>query len=298
MKISFIGVGMMGKGMAMNLSRYGDEFVVYARNPKALIPFEEAKISTTQCFSDVADADIICMCLPDNTVVEDIIFNEDKLFPHLFEGQTIIDFSTIYYRASQEIAKRLKETKGVEFLDAPVSGRDKRADDGTLTIMCGGSKELFDRMLPYLEYMGNNILYMGEAGSGQLAKAFNGTLFKLNIAGFCELLPLATKMGLDPVMMERMINTGVAESDASEFLLPRALERNFDFLPMQGGFKDLKQITEICEENDIELPTVKGAVKTYSLTMEEGYGELYMHAMMLPYEKRLGVEYKKQTRDE
>lgn len=296
MKISFIGVGMMGKGMAFNIAHYGGEFIAYDLDSARLVPFEQAGICTTQSLKEAADADIICMCVPNTKIVRSLVLGDDGIAPYLHAGQTIIDFSTIFYKDAEEIAKQL-ESQGIDFMDAPISGGKPRADDGTLTIMCGGKKEVFDRVEPLLKLAGTTILYMGGSGTGQIAKTINGSLFKLIIAGFCELMPLAVKMGLDPEKTERMLNTGVAASDASRIWLPKALDNDFNYVKITGGYKDLIAVRTMCEDNHIDLPTLNGAIQSFELGMKEN-PDLYFNGMILPYEKLLGVKCRRAKKEE
>jgi 3-hydroxyisobutyrate dehydrogenase-like beta-hydroxyacid dehydrogenase len=292
MKISFLGLGQMGGGMAFNLSKYGGDFLVYDINEAALKPFDNAGIKTARNLAGTADADIICLCVPDTQAVEDILINEGGIYPSLRAGQTVVDFSTINFRKAAAIAELL-EKKGVDFIDAPVSGRESRAADGTLTIMCGGKEEVFNNIRQYLDLMGQYVVYMGKSGSGQLMKTINGCLFKMNIAAMSELLAVAAKMGLDAEAVETIINSGVAKSDASLFLIPKTIEGDFEYAPMKAGYKDFMNMQELLTELRLPLPTFHGAMSTYQLAMAKGYGEGYMNGMIRPFEDLLNAEFRK-----
>lgn len=292
-KLSFLGLGVMGRPMAMNLAKSGGaDLIVYDVDEKKLEPFRQAGIRTAGTVTETAGADFIFLCLPNTHVVEEMLLGPDGIGPGLREGQIIVDFSTIDHKAACKIAKTLSK-KGVGYLDAPVSGRDNRAAQAKLTIMCGGDRAVFEKAKPWIDTMGNNVKLLGKAGSGQIAKMINGCIFKANIAIFSELLPLAVKLGLDPVEIGDVINTSTGQSDASSFLIPRTLDRNFDYVPMIGGYKDLVQVTELCTELHVPLPTLAGAIQTYQLALLRGYGDLYMNGMIRPYEDLLGVEFKR-----
>ena len=293
MKISFMGLGAMGRGMALNLSRCGEELLVNDLNPACLKPFEEKGIRTTLLYTDTVDSDIIFLCLPGTAAVEEILLGEKGVGPHLRKGQIVVDCSTISYLSAVKIAESLGK-KGVEFIDAPVSGMVSRAAEGTLTIMVGGKKEVFGRVKPYFEYMGTDIQYMGKSGCGQLTKMINNCIYDINIAAFCELLPLAVKLGLDPEQIGGVVNTATGKSHASGYFIPHILEGEFSSgYSLKAAYKDLVHARQVCTEMNIPLPTLNGATETYQLAMAKGYGELDKGGMIRPYEELTGVRFRK-----
>src|SRR5690606_34040435 len=150
--------------------------------------------------------------------------------------------------------------KGIRFLDAPISGMQARAEDATLTIMCGGEHETFSAVKPWLDRMGNNVLFMGAAGSGQLMKLVNQLLFDINCAALAEVLPMASHMGLDPDKAAAVINSGTGRSYASEFFLPRILRDHFeDGYPLQAAYKDLVSAAELGARHCIPMPVLAAA---------------------------------------
>lgn len=292
MKIGFSGLGQMGKPMAFNLSKCGDELIVNDISDKSFPEFNQKNIKTTTNILDLAVCDIIFLCLPDTHIVQQVLFGANGLADKLQKGQIVCDLSTINYTTSVDIAKKL-EQKGVEFMDAPVSGMEARAIDGTLTVMCGGQKELFDKLEPYLKYMGNNILFMGTHGCGQLTKAINNILFDINIAGFAEMLPVAIKLGLDPEKICSVINTSSGRSYASEFFIPRILKRNFsDGYPLEHAYKDLVCGAEISAQLGIPLPVMHAATTTYQMAILQGHGKKDKGAMTCVFEDLLKIQCK------
>ena len=292
MKIGFSGLGQMGKPMALNMSKCGQPLIVNDLSDKFFPEFKEKGIGTTQDIRDLADCDIIFLCLPNTEVVKSVLFGQKGLFDLLKAGQIVCDLSTINYTTSVEISKRLGE-KGIKFMDAPVSGMEARAIDGTLTVMCGGEESLYNELTPYFKCMGNNIMYMGTYGCGQLTKAINNILFDINIAGFAEMLPVAVKLGLDPVKIGEVINSSSGRSYASEFFIPRILKRNFaDGYPLDHAYKDLVCGAEISAQLGLPLPVMHAATTTYQMAILEGHGLKDKGAMTCVYEKLLGVEYK------
>jgi 3-hydroxyisobutyrate dehydrogenase-like beta-hydroxyacid dehydrogenase len=168
MKIGFIGLGQMGKPMAMNMLKQGGELIVHVRTERPH-GFLSGHVQVTTDLREVAGGEMIFLCLPGSEAVQEVLFGERGLSGFLKKGQIIVDLSTITYKTTLEVYQRLQE-QGVHFLDAPVSGMEDRAREGTLTVMCGGSREVFLRVEPFLTWIGTNVLYMGKAGSGQLTK--------------------------------------------------------------------------------------------------------------------------------
>src|SRR5262245_38210374 len=152
----------------------------------------------------------------------DVVAGERGFLNHTKHGQIIVDTSTITYAATLDIAK-IANTRGARFMDAPVSGMEARAVEGTLTV----ERPIFELVKPYLECMGSKILFMGGIGAGQLTKLINQLLFDINAVALAEILPMAAKMGLDPAMVGEVVNSGTGSNYASEFFIPRILKNDF-----------------------------------------------------------------------
>ena len=293
MKISFIGLGQMGKGMALNLAKSDCDFLAFDVVDKAFPAFKEKGIKTSTNIKDTYDSDAIFLCLPDTKIVEKVLIHENGLIDNLKAGQIVVDCSTIGVLESQNIAKKLEE-KGIDFLDAPVSGRQSKADDGTLTIMVGGKEELYNKLKPYFDLMGNNVLHMGKCGNGQLTKAINNCIYDINCAAIAEMLPFAVKLGLDPEQIGKVVNTGTARSGASEFFIPQMLEGKFDYgFTMNQAYKDLVSCNEIAAHEGIPLPVLDATANVYKMVLLSGYGDLYKGAMVCFFENLLGVKFRK-----
>jgi len=293
MKIGFIGLGQMGKPMALNVvKKSGVEVAVYSIDQDCYDEFRQAGARPVAEAHELADADLIILSLPNGEVVHDVLLGADGLVGYLKAGQTVVDTSTIGHAVTLEIAGALS-ARGIAFLDAPVSGMEARAVEGTLTVMCGGDRGVFDRVEPYLQCFGNNLLYMGPAGSGQLTKLINQLLFDINCAAIAEILPMAVKMGLEPKKVGAVINSGTGRSYASEFFVPRILEGNFSSgYPLKHAYKDLVSAAELGARRCIPMPVLAAATATYQLAMLEGHGALDKGAMVLPFEKRLDVQFR------
>ena len=170
---------------------------------------------------------------------------------------------------------------------------EARAIDGTLTVMCGGDAGIFEIVRPYLECIGNKILYMGGVGSGQLTKLINQLLFDINVAALAEILPMAVKMGLDPDLVGDVVNSGTGRSYASEFFIPRILKNGFsDGYPMKHAYKDLVSAAEVSADLGIPLPVLGAATTTYQMALLKGFGDLDKSGMIRVFEELLGVRYR------
>jgi 3-hydroxyisobutyrate dehydrogenase-like beta-hydroxyacid dehydrogenase len=280
----------MGKPIALNLLKSGDALVVVDRTDQAFAALRERGATCSTSVADLAGADLIFLCLPNGTVVRQLLLGEGGVLGHLRHGQTIVDLSTITLSATSEVSSALNE-RGIAFLDAPISGMEARAVDGTLTVMCGGERTTFDSVLAYLNLIGNKILYMGPSGSGQLTKLINQLLFDINAAALGEILPMAVKMGLDPDLVGEVINSGTGRSYASEFFVPRILRRHFcDGYPLANAYKDLVSGAELGANRCIPMPVLAAATSTYQSALLRGHGEQDKGAMVRVYEELLGVE--------
>jgi len=290
MKLGFAGLGQMGKPIALNLLKSGAELVVSDRSDQSFGLFHERGATTSKDIADLADADIIFLCLPNGKIVKDVVLGEGGLLGRLRPGQTVVDLSTIAHSTTTDLAKAFA-AKNIAFLDAPISGMEARAVDGTLTVMCGGAREVFDRVKPLLEHIGNKILFMGPAGSGQLTKLINQLLFDINAAALGEILPMAVKLGLDPDLVGEVINSGTGRSYASEFFVPRVLRRHFsDGYPMAHAYKDLVSGAELGANHCVPMPVLAAATATYQTALLKGHGEKDKGAMVQVFEELLGVQ--------
>jgi 3-hydroxyisobutyrate dehydrogenase-like beta-hydroxyacid dehydrogenase len=292
MLIGFIGLGQMGKHMAINMLKSGAELIVNDIRTDSYPEFIEKGALTTTDVGEVAKADILFLSLPGSEIVREILFGQKGIVNKLRKGQIVVDLSTIKYTTTMEIA-RILEDRTIEFLDAPVSGMEARAIDGTLTIMCGGKKDIVDRIMPYLECIGNKILYMGNAGSGQLTKLINQLLYDINVAALAEILPMSVKMGLDPDKVGQVVNNGTGRSYASEFFVPRILENNFsEGYPLKNAYKDLVSASEISANLSIPMPVLSAAMNTYQMALLNGFGDRDKGGMIGVFEDLLGVQYR------
>ena len=254
-RIGFIGVGIMGKPMARNLINAGYQLVVHDVNRGAVQ--EVVANGAGEAFSPKEaseSVDAIITMLPDDHMVEQVATGKDGAVEGMNRGAILVDMSTISPTTARSIAEKL-EINGMEMLDAPVSGGDIGAIEGSLSIMVGGSKEMFDRVLPVLQKMGENINYVGDHGAGQVAKASNQIIVALTIEAVAEALIFAKKSGVDPEKVRNALLGGFAHSRVLELHGQRMLERNFE----PGGKvrlhkKDIEIVMSVAKELGMYLP--------------------------------------------
>jgi 3-hydroxyisobutyrate dehydrogenase-like beta-hydroxyacid dehydrogenase len=294
LKIGFIGLGEMGKWMAINVAKAGFPLTVYDVRPDPVQELVKNGASAGEDPGDVAKkSDCVLMSLPDTQVVEKVLFGQKGMIQGLSPGSIVVDLSTIHYLATLRIEEQLR-AKEVIFIDAPVSGMEARAKEGTLTVMGGGEPKTFEKIHPVLEAIGNNIVYMGKTGNGQLTKLVNQLLFNMSCAAMAEILPMAVKLGLDPEAVCQVVTTGTGRTFALEFFTPHILENNFKpGYPLISAYKDMESAAEISSQTKIPLPVFAAAMQTYQLALAQGLGKENKGAMIKVWEKVLGVEVRR-----
>ncbi len=293
-KVGFIGLGEMGKWMAMNVAKAGFSLTVFDIRPEPVRELIGKGAAAGEHPADVAKkSEYVMMSLPDTGVVESVLFGEKGLVNGLSPGAVVVDLSTIHYLATLRIEDALR-AKGVIFIDAPVSGMEARAKEGTLTVMGGGDPKAFEKIRPILDAIGNSIVYMGKVGNGQLTKLVNQLLFNISAAAMAEILPMAVKLGLDPEAVCRVVTTGTGRTFALEFFTPHILENNFKpGYPLASAYKDMESAAEISSQKKIPLPVFGAAMQTYQMALVQGLGNENKGAMIKVWEKVLGIEVRK-----
>jgi 2-hydroxy-3-oxopropionate reductase len=226
--VGFIGLGIMGKPMAKNLIEAGHELVVYNRTPKKAEELAGAGAVVAASPREVAEqSDVVVTMLPDSPQVEEVLVGEEGVFEGVKEGALIVDTSTISPVITEELAARAKE-KGASMLDAPVSGGDVGAIEGTLSIMVGGSDEDFQRARPLFEAMGKTVTHVGGSGAGQVVKAANQIVVALTIEAVSEALVLGSKAGVAPEKILDVLGGGLAGNKVMEVKREKMLTHSFD----------------------------------------------------------------------
>lgn len=291
LKVGFIGLGEMGRWMALNILKAGFPLTVYDIKSDAIrLLTENGAMPAKNPEETAKKSNCIMLSLPDTQVVEEVIWGKNGLISGLSEGSVVVDLSTINYLATISIEKKLKE-KGVIFIDAPVSGQEARAKGGTLTVMVGGNSPIVRKVRPVLDSIGNNIVYMGKPGNGQLMKLVNQLFYNISCAAMAELLPMAVKLGLDPDAVCSVVTTSTGQTYAVSNFSPLILDNNFKpGYPLSKAYKDMISAAEISSHEKIPLPVFFAALQTYQLALIAGYGEENKGAMIKVWEKVLGVE--------
>ncbi|HHY38303.1 MAG TPA: 2-hydroxy-3-oxopropionate reductase [Clostridia bacterium] len=293
-KIGFIGLGIMGRPMAKNLIKAGYDLTVYNRTTAKTEEFRGLGARVGDTPADVAKgSDVVITMVSDTPDVEEVILGSQGVIHGARPGSVVIDMSTISPSATREIAQKLAE-RGVEMLDAPVSGGEKGAIEGTLSIMVGGKKEVFDRCVPVFEAMGKNIVHMGPNGAGQTTKLCNQVLCSLTILSMAECLVLGAKAGLDLEKLLQAVSGGAGGSWSLSNLGPKVIRG--DFSP---GFmvklhqKDIRLVLNLANQLGVSLPGTALANQLFNAVEGQGEGNLGNQAMIKPLEKIAGCEARK-----
>ena len=274
MKVGFVGLGIMGAPMAANLIGAGFALNVYNRTSGKCEALEKLGARAYPTPAGLASAsEVVVTIVSDTPDVEAVLFGENGLAEGLEPGSVVIDMSTISPTRTVEFSARLADRR-VAMLDAPVSGGDKGAIAGTLSIMVGGEQEAFNRCLPLFEAMGRNIVYAGSSGSGQKTKLVNQVVGSLNLLAMIEGLRMAEQAGLDPQRTLDAVGAGAAGSWMWTHLGPRVARR--DFAP---GFmirlhqKDLRLAAEFMRDLGIDMPGTSLSHELFTEALRKGLGE-------------------------
>jgi 2-hydroxy-3-oxopropionate reductase len=255
MKTGFIGLGIMGKPMAKNLLKAGYELVVCDTNPgpvKELVDLGAEAVSSPR--EVAAKCEVVLTMLPNSPHVRQVVLGENGVLETAKPGTIIVDMSSIAPFAAKEIAAKAAE-KGVDMLDAPVSGGEPKAIDGTLSLMVGGKREVFDRCHEMLSKMGSSVVLCGDIGAGNTTKLANQIIVALNIAAMSEALVLGAKAGVNPETIYQAIRGGLAGSTVLEAKGPMVLSGNFKpGFRIELHIKDLANAIETAHEVGVPLP--------------------------------------------
>lgn len=285
-EIGFIGLGIMGKPMAGQLLKAGHTVYVYDIVPEAITELERQGAIPCKSSKEVAGkTGMVFLIVPDTPDVEAALFGKNGVAEGIRPGSIVVDMSSISPIATKEFARKLKEM-GVEMLDAPVSGGQIGAQNATLSIMVGGSVELFEQIKPFFEIMGKNIVHIGGNGDGQTCKVANQIVVALTIEAVAEALLFASKAGADPAKVRAALLGGFAQSRILELHGERMIKRTF-----QPGFrvrlhqKDLNLALESARKMGLSLPNTATAQELFNAIAAGGGSELDHSAMVLALEK-------------
>ena len=291
--VGFIGLGIMGKPMAKNLVKGGCSLLVNDLNGDAVKELTDMGAQAATLKEIGEKCPVIFTILPNGAIVQSVLFGADGVAEGVKEGSVVVDMSSVTPTESKVCAEKLASL-GVDFLDAPVSGGEPKAIDGTLAFMVGGKQEAFDRMVTYFDIMGASALLVGGTGSGSVTKLANQVIVNLNIAAVSEALVLATKAGADPELVYKAIRGGLAGSTVLDAKAPLMIDRNF----VPGGkisinLKDIKNVMATAHDIDVPLPMSSQLLEIMQARKVDGHLEDDHGGIVQYFEKLAGVEVKR-----
>ncbi|MGI9304601.1 MAG: NAD(P)-dependent oxidoreductase [Gammaproteobacteria bacterium] len=279
--IGFVGLGLMGRPMSINLHEAGAAMVIYNRSRAVADELTAMGMRAVASPRAVAEAaPIVVVMVTDTAAVEQVLLGPQGIVEGLSPGSLVIDMGTTAMSATRHFAKLVAD-KGAHYIDAPVSGGEIGARDANLAIMAGGPASAFEKARPLFAVLGANITHVGDVGAGQVAKAANQVIVGLTIGAVAEALSLAKSAGVDPRTVREALSGGFADSRILEVHGQRMIEQSF----APGGKaatqrKDLFQALELAQETGIELPATKLNMALYDKLIAAGYGELDHSALI------------------
>jgi 2-hydroxy-3-oxopropionate reductase len=294
MKIGFIGLGIMGKPMCRNLLKKGYELVVCDVVKAAVDEVVACGAEAAATPKEVAaQTEIIITMLPNSPQVKQVVLGANGVIEGAKPGTIVIDMSSIAPLVSREVAAQLAE-KGIEMLDAPVSGGEPKAIEGTLSVMVGGKKDVFDTCYDIMKAMAGSVVLTGDVGAGNVTKLANQIIVALNIAAMSEALVLAAKAGVEPELVFQAIRGGLAGSTVLEAKAPLVMDRKF-----QPGFrinlhiKDLANVLDTAHEIGTPLPLTAAVMEMMQALKVDGMGDCDHGSLIRYYEKMAQIEVKR-----
>lgn len=290
MKIAFIGLGIMGKPMALNLLKAGHQLRVYDRNEATITELKAA--GATACASSaetVEGVELVITMLPNSPHVRSVMLEDDKLAEKMPKTAAFIDCSSINPVAAREIAAELAK-HGIEMLDSPVSGGQPKAVDGTLSFMVGGKQEVFDRYKDVLAAMGSTVVLCGDVGAGNVTKLCNQTIVAVNIAALAEALQMGQMCGVAPQKIFEAIKGGLAGSTVMNAKAPMMMDQNFEpGFRIDLHIKDLNNVVDAARDVDAPIPLTQSVLEMMKILHLDGDAVCDHSALLKYYQKLTGV---------
>jgi 3-hydroxyisobutyrate dehydrogenase-like beta-hydroxyacid dehydrogenase len=289
--VGFIGLGIMGQPMALNLVKAGYKLTVYNRTPGKAAPLEQNGAAVASTPAEAArDADFVQIIVSDSAAVEEVVIGKNGILETLRPGAIVIDSSTISPVVSHKLACHAAG-KGAGWLDAPVTGSKHGAEKGELTFMVGGDREVFERALPILRVLGKKHIYCGQNGLGLAAKLAQNTIQAAMVEIFCEGFVLATKAGVQPQTMLEIIQSSMARASLTDFKAPFIFKGDFTpYFPLKLMHKDLELAMEAGYAQNIPMPALATVKEVYSAAKAQGKGDLDYAAVITFLEELAGVQ--------
>lgn len=286
-KIGFIGLGLMGRPMCLNLLQAGAELIIYNRTSSVAQAMQQERMTAVSSAADVAvKTNIIVLMVADTAAVESVLFGDHGLADTLEPEDMVIDMGTTAVPATRQFSQRLRDI-GVEYIDAPVSGGEIGAINGDLAIMMGGSEQAIEKAQPIFNVLGKSSVHIGAVGSGQITKSANQVIVGLTIGAVAEALTLAKRAGADLTRVREALMGGFAASRILQVHGQRMIDSAFE----PGGkittqHKDLSQAIELATEYHQQLPATELNCSLYSELIKEGKGNLDHSALILALDKK------------
>ncbi len=296
MKIGFIGLGIMGKPMCHNLLKAGYELVVCGRTPTTVAELVAAGATSAPTPREVAaQVGLVITMLPNSPEVEQVLLGPDGVIEGAKPGCMVADMSSIAPLVSRNIAARLAEN-GIELLDAPVSGGQPKAIEGTLSVMVGGKQEIFDQCEPVFKAMAASVVRVGDIGAGNVTKLANQIVVALNIAALSEAMVLAAKAGVEPELVFQAIRGGLAGSTVMDAKAPLMLDRKFNpGFRINLHIKDLANALETSHEVGAPLPLTASVMEILQALKIDDFGDCDHGAIVRYFEKQAKIELKRSS---
>jgi 3-hydroxyisobutyrate dehydrogenase-like beta-hydroxyacid dehydrogenase len=290
-KVGFIGLGAMGAHMARHLMRAGHALGVYARRAETLEAFRNEGAATYATPAELAaQSEVIFTNVTTTQDVTGVILGEGGVIHGAKPGSVVIDHSTIAVQATRDIAARLSE-RGIEMLDAPVSGGATGAENATLSIMVGGKADVLARVMPLLQCLGKTIIHLGDHGAGQVCKACNQIVQVVNIQGIAEALLFARYNGVDLAKVVQALMAGFAGSKMLELEGPKMAQRDFAAgIEARLHHKDFGLIADMAKEQHLPMPAVSLVLTQLNALMSQGWGAMDTCSLLRVLEASAGVE--------
>ena len=289
MRVALLGLGNMGHAMATNLVKAGHQVTVWNRTSGKDV---EGATTASSPAEAARDAEVIWLCVSDTKAVEGIVFGPQGVHESLTDGQIIADSSTIAPAATRQFAERVG-AKGVQWVDAPMTGSKAGAESGTLVFIVGGEESTVEKLKPLFAAMGKKIFRMGETGKGQAAKLAMNLQIALIYEGFAEALTLATKLGVDAETLLPLIEASMVRSGVVDYKAPFVLKRDFSpNFPLRLMRKDIRLALDAAKEARVKLPGLETVEEIYDMATEDGHEDLDYAATLTLLEKWAGVEVK------
>lgn len=281
MKLGFIGLGVMGRPMALNLMKHGHQMGVYARRPQSVEPLVAAGAVSYKTPAALAAAcEAVFTVVTNSDDVEQVVLGENGIIHGARAGSMVVDMETISPTVARNIAQALA-AKGIDMLDAPVSGGPMGAEQATLSIMAGGKPAVFERAKPLFECLGRTIVHMGDHGAGQITKACNQLALLVTAQGSAEALSLAARCGVDPAKVREVMLGGIAASRVLDLFGKRMVERDFAAgIEARLYYKDLHIVLDLVHELGLAAPAAALAMQSVNALIGRGEGRNDLSALI------------------